>query len=125
MKNIFGKRNKGRERKPRVKDALERKPISTYDFVTKDNESDTIEVYIVRSIFGTSAVICSIKMTPEMDDVSVVEEAVPLGSLIYVGEPFVNVNGVLWNIRRNMMCTDRENENTYIVSISDLASSEE
>lgn len=77
--------------------------ISVGDIVTIDDDNDTVEASIVRNINGSLATICSLRITDEKDDVFIDESEVELSTLIYIGEPFINVNGYLWKVRERIL----------------------
>lgn len=95
---------KTKEKEMNPKDALDRDAkISIGDVVTIDDDSSIIETYIVRKINDTLATICGIAITPEKDDVYIKEISIPVKSLLYLGTPFINVNGYLWRVREAIL----------------------
>ena len=77
--------------------------ISVGDIVTIDDDNDTVEASIVKNINGAIATICSLRITEEKDDIFIDESEVELSTLIYIGEPFINVNGYLWKVRERIL----------------------
>ena len=73
--------------------------ISVGDIVTIDDDSDIAEAYVVKKIDDKMATICGIKLTEEKDDVYIEEMNICLRSLLYLGDSFVNLNGLLWKIK--------------------------
>ena len=80
------------------KDLLERdKEIRVGDFVTINNNTP-LKVYIVKSITGSTATLYYIELTAVNDDVYIKELRVPFNNLLYLGDSYVNVGGILWNM---------------------------
>lgn len=77
--------------------------ISVGDIVTIDDDNDTVEASVVRDINGSLATICSLRITEEKDDVFIDESEVKLSTLIYIGGPFININGYLWKVRERIL----------------------
>ena len=73
--------------------------ISVGDIVTIDDDSDIAEAYVVKKIDDKMATICGIKLTEEKDNVYIEEMNICLRSLLYLGDSFVNLNGLLWKIK--------------------------
>lgn len=91
------------ETKERVKNGLERKPINVNDFVTINDDSDTVEVYVVKGIYDTMATIYALELTAEKDDIAITEKFIPLDELIYIDDIFVTVDSIMWQIRENLL----------------------
>ena len=84
----------------RAKDLLDKDvAISVGDIVTIDDDSDVAEAYVVRRINDKMATICGIKLTEEKEDVYIEEMNICLRSLLYLGDSFVNLNGLLWKVK--------------------------
>ena len=85
---------------PNVKSLLEKgSTISVGDIVTIDDNSNVIDTYVVKSISNNIATICGIQITEEKDDVFIYDTEVDIEYLIYLGDSFVNFNGLLWKIK--------------------------
>lgn len=91
------------ETKERAKDSLERKAIAVGDFVTINDDSDTVEAYVVKDIHGSTATIYALELTAERDDIVVAEKIIALSELIHIDTIFVCVNGFLWQIRERVL----------------------
>ena len=87
----------------RPKDLLERQPISKGDFVTTDDDSDVVKLYVVKSIDNDLATVLYLGLTHELDNVEVNEIVMPISSLIYADESFSSVGGLLWQIRETVI----------------------
>ena len=89
------------------KDELERdlkENIEVGDIVTIDDGAKEVDTYIVKSITDNRlATICYLKLTSAKDDVYVEEITIPLKSLIYIGNSFINMNGYLWKIHDKIL----------------------
>lgn len=83
----------------RPKDLLERQPISKGDFVTTNDDSDIVKLYVVKSINEDLATLLYLSLTHEIDDVQIKEISMPISSLIYADESFASVGGLLWQVR--------------------------
>lgn len=95
---------KTKEKETNLKDLLDRDiEISVGDVVAIDDDKTVIETYVVRKIDDTLATICGIAITPEKDDVYIKEINIPVKSLLYLGTPFINVNGYLWRVREAIL----------------------
>lgn len=87
----------------KAKDLLDKdKEIKEGDFVTINNDAP-VEVYVVKSITGSTAALYCIEITESKDDVYVKEVYVPTNDLLYLGESYVNVGGMLWKIRDKVL----------------------
>lgn len=91
------------ETKERAKDSLARKCICESDFVTINDDSDVVEVYIVKEIHGTTATIYALEISAEKDDIVIVEKIIALSELIHIDTSFVSVNGVMWKVRERLL----------------------
>ena len=89
------------ETKERAKNGLERKPINVNDFVTINDDSDTVEVHV--GIYDTMATIYALELTAEKDDIAIAEKFIPLDELIYIDDIFVTVDSIMWQIRENLL----------------------
>lgn len=88
----------------KAKDLLNKNiKISVGDVVTTDDDNDVVETRVVKEINGSLATVCSLRITEEKDDVFIDESEVELSTLIYIGEPFINVNGYLWKVRERIL----------------------
>ncbi len=89
------------------KDDLERdlkENLEVGDVVTIDDDANTVEVYIVKSIKDNElATICGLQITSARDDVYIEEITIPLKLLIYIGNSFINLNGYLWKVRDKIL----------------------
>lgn len=83
----------------KAKDILEREAIDVSDFVTINDDSDIVEVYVVKSINGTTATIYALELTSERDDILITEKTTALNELIHIDDSFVTVNSIMWKIR--------------------------
>ena len=82
------------------KDLLDRSiPITSGDFVTIYDDADFCKVGLVKSIDEGIAVIYNLLITEENDDIYLEEKEIEVSQLVYLDDSFVNVNGVLWQIR--------------------------
>lgn len=90
-----------------AKSLLEReKGICKGDFVTIDNESQ-LEVYVVKEITNDNmAILYYLDLTESKDDICIKIIYVPTFSLLYLGDSYVNVGGLLWQIRNKIMNGD-------------------
>ena len=84
-----------------IKDALEREGLVINDYVTINDSSDVIDVYILEKIHdgGTSSIL-TLELSSARDDVIVVRKEVDTDLLIHIDDTFVNVNGRLNQIRQ-------------------------
>lgn len=87
----------------RPKDLLERSPISKGDFVTTNDDSDIVKLYVVKSINEDLATLLYLTITHEIDNLEVKEITMPLSSLIFADESFASVGGLLWQIREAVL----------------------
>ena len=86
------------------KDLLEsKKIIKVGDFVTTKDDNDVVEVFIAESIEGESINLCGIKLTEEKDDIITFRFSAHYSELLYLDESFVRVNGILWNLREEIV----------------------
>lgn len=75
------------------------------DFVTTNDDKDVVEAYVVEKVEGDIVTLCGIKLTEEKDDVVPYSFSLHKTEVLYIGESFVNMNGALWNIRKQIMNT--------------------
>ena len=68
------------------------------DFVTIDDNGD-VQVSVVREIDDDEVTLCSIEITESKDDIYIKQSVAQIKDVIYVGESFVNVGGLLWRVR--------------------------
>lgn len=88
----------------RAKDLLNKNiELSVGDIVTTDDDNETVEAYIIKDIIDSKAVICGLRVTEEKDDIIIDEIDADISSLIYIGEPFINMNGFLWKVRERIL----------------------
>ena len=88
----------------KAKDLLNKNiKISVGDVVTTDDDNDVVEARVVKEINGSLAIVCSLRITEEKDDILIDESEVEISTLIYIGEPFINVNGYLWKVRERIL----------------------
>lgn len=73
------------------------------DFVTINDESVNVEIYVVGGIEGDVAQLYGLALTSSKDDIYIHDMLVPLSSLIKLDDSFVNVDGVLWQIRKKIV----------------------
>lgn len=77
--------------------------IGEGDFVTFYDDSEVVDVYVVESLFeDDTAQIVGLSLTKEKDDVIIKRAIVDIDKLIYLNNSFVNVDGMLWNIRKKL-----------------------
>lgn len=92
----------------KAKDLLKNnKPLKIGDFVTIKDDKTVIESFIVERIDGDSILLCGIKLTEEKDDIIPYNFSAHISEVLYIGESFVRVNGVLWNLREQIMMQHR------------------
>lgn len=92
------------EREEIIEEEEESTPIKIGDVVAITNCKE-IEAYIVKNIDEDTniATVCGIQVTAAKDDIYVLELNIPIDSLTYIGIPFINVNGYLWNVRERIL----------------------
>ena len=83
----------------KTKDFLARLPISVGDFVTPNDDSDYVQLYILTDISNNVATIAYLDFTYERDDVVLSEMKMDLDKLIFIDESFATVGGALWQAR--------------------------
>ena len=92
----------------KAKDLLKNsKPLKIGDFVTIKDDKAVIESFIVERIDGDSILLCGIKLTEEKDDIIPYNFSAHISEVLYIGESFVRVNGVLWTLREQIMMQHR------------------
>lgn len=84
-----------------IKDELEREELVIGGYVTINDSSDVIDVYILEKMHdnGISSIL-TLELSLAKDDVIVVRKEVETDSLIYVDDSFVSTNGRLSQIRQ-------------------------
>lgn len=84
-----------------IKDELEREELVIGGYVTINDSSDVIDVYILEKMHdnGKSSIL-TLELSLAKDDVIVVRKEVETDSLIYVDDSFVSTNGRLSQIRQ-------------------------
>lgn len=99
-----------KEIKMRPKDDLERdlkSCIEIGDIVTIDDNASEVDAYVVKSIKNDRLVtICGLQITSAKDDVYVEEITIPINSLIYIGDAFININSYLWKVKNKILKGD-------------------
>lgn len=74
--------------------------IKQGDFVTIYDSRDVVDTYYVDRIMEDKAMIVGLKLSPEKDDILPNRIIIDINKLIYINDSFVNVNGALWNLRK-------------------------
>lgn len=88
----------------RAKDFLEKDhPIFMGDIVTQYDDKDDIEAFVVKSINDDKAIIYGLKLTSEKDDIYLYEKDVYVKSLLYLGDTFINSDGILMNVKKSIL----------------------
>ena len=90
-------------KKENVKAMLRNMELEVGSFVTKNDDSDVIELHVLKDISGDIGTIITLSLTESLDDVYTQESMIPVSELIAVDESFANVNGYLWNIRQGIL----------------------
>lgn len=74
--------------------------IKQGNFVTIYDSRDVVDTYYVDRIIEDKAMIIGLKLTPEKDDVLPSRIMIDTNRLIYIDDSFVNIDGALWNLRK-------------------------
>lgn len=80
-------------------------PVEIGSFATLDDDSP-LKLFIVTAIKGSIATLGELELTEAKDDMYLGLTDVPLSEVLAVDDSFVNVNGVLWNIRKKLIKKD-------------------
>ena len=84
------------------KDLLDRDiPVEIGSFATLDDNLP-LKLFIVAAIQGDIATLGELELTDTKDDVCLRLTDVSLSKVLAVDDSFVNMNGVLWNIRERL-----------------------
>ena len=76
-------------------------PVEIGSFATLDDNLP-LKLFIVASIQGDIATLGELELTDTKDDVCLRLTDVSLSKVLAVDDSFVNMNGVLWNIRERL-----------------------
>ena len=86
------------------KDLLDKEDqVHVGDFVTVDDGCETVEVYVVHSIFGTTASVYCLELSEMKDDIYIREMTMPMAILLKMDESHINVDGVLWKVHQSVL----------------------
>lgn len=77
-------------------------PIKKGDFVTT-NDGCSIKIYAVKEVSERMTTMYSVELTELEDDISIHLYYAFTEDLIFIDDSFVNVNGILWNIRQKIL----------------------